>query len=68
MGWGGGEREGREGERREQTQVRAVCYQPTRTDIPFSAIGLCDCYALCGTELAYAATRCVVLSQRMVLR
>eukprot|EP00961_Rhodomonas_salina_P043145 580175-Rhodomonas_salina.1 len=25
-------------------------------------------YAMCGTELAYAATRCAVLSSRMLLR
>eukprot|EP00961_Rhodomonas_salina_P157812 2124418-Rhodomonas_salina.2 len=26
------------------------------------------CYDLCGTALAYAATRCAVLSDRMLLR
>eukprot|EP00961_Rhodomonas_salina_P280450 3788404-Rhodomonas_salina.2 len=34
----------------------------------FGAICLLFCYAMCGTERAYGATGCVVLSERMVLQ
>eukprot|EP00961_Rhodomonas_salina_P223757 3025635-Rhodomonas_salina.1 len=50
-----------------------ACYAMSGTDIVYGAIyprvcyAMSGCYAILGTELAYAAMRCLILSSRMVL-